>query len=117
MMKAGPRTFDARGAVLSLRVDAGAGEQVAEQAREQVGENVTDRVAQGDLGSCAILHLVVRHTTPAVRPDDVLAGLRSQAYLAPLSPPRMTRLAQGPLDEENGRVADPLAADRNAVGA
>jgi len=113
MMKAGPRTFDARGAVLSLRVDGSPDGQVG----EQVGENVTDRVAQGDLGSCAILHLVVRHTTPAVRPDDVLAGLRSQAHLAPLSPPRMTRLAQGPLDEETGRVADPLAPDRNAVGA
>ena len=29
----------------------------------------------------------------------------------------MTRLAQGPLDEETGTVADPLAADRNVVGA
>jgi hypothetical protein len=29
----------------------------------------------------------------------------------------MTRLAQGPLDEETGTVTDPLAADRNVVGA
>ncbi len=29
----------------------------------------------------------------------------------------MTRLAQGPLDEADGTVADPLTADRNAVGA
>jgi len=107
LMKAGVRTFDARAAVRSLRV----------VLEDEAVEDVTDRVAQGVLGSCAILHLVVRHTTPAVRPDDVLAGLRSQAHLAPLSPPRMTRLAQGPLDEENGRVADPLAADRDAVGA
>jgi hypothetical protein len=29
----------------------------------------------------------------------------------------MTRLAQGPLDEEGGAVADPLTADRDADGA
>jgi len=28
----------------------------------------------------------------------------------------MTRLAQGPLDEEGGAVADPLTADRDADG-
>ena len=119
VMKTGPRTFDARGAVRDLQVgaSAGAGDEIDPADRADLGGNVTDRVAQGGQGSCAILHLVVRHTTPAVRPDDVLAGLRSQAHLAPLSPPRMTRLAQGPLDEETGRVADPLAPDRNAVGA
>jgi radical SAM-linked protein len=112
IMKAGPRTFDARAAVLSLQVTASDG---VTPGFAEVG--VTGPVAQGGPGSCAILHLVLRHTTPAVRPDDVLAGLRSQAHLAPLSPPRMTRLAQGPLDEETGTVADPLAPDRNAVGA
>jgi hypothetical protein len=61
--------------------------------------------------------MVVRHTTPTVRPDDILAALRSQADLAPPSPPRMTRLAQGPLDEEGGSVADPLTADRGVGGA
>jgi len=112
LMKTGPRTFDTRSAVVRLDLERGiAGDP------DGVDTGSTDRVAQGDLGSCAILHLVVRHSTPAVRPDDVLAGLRSQAHLAPLSPPRMTRLAQGPLDEEEGSVADPLAADRNAVGA
>jgi radical SAM-linked protein len=105
MMKTGLRTFDARSAVVDARV-------------LPIGEsNVTFRVAAGSQGSCAILKLVVRHTTPAVRPDDVLAGLRSQAHLAPPSPPRMTRLAQGPLDEGDGTVADPLTADRNIVGA
>jgi hypothetical protein len=29
----------------------------------------------------------------------------------------MTRLAQGPLDEEDGSVADPLTADRDVDGA
>jgi radical SAM-linked protein len=98
VMKTGLRTFDARGAVLSAVV-------------------LTHRVAKGAAGTCAILQLVVRHTTPAVRPDDVLAALRSQAQLAPPSPPRMTRLAQGPLDEADGAVADPLTADRGLVGA
>lgn len=101
MTKSGLRTFDARSAVLAAEVVLGR----------------DDRVAQGDRLPCAILHLVVRHTTPAVRPDDILAALRSQADLAPPSPPRMTRLAQGPLDEEGGSAADPLTADRGAGGA
>lgn len=78
---------------------------------------VAERVAQVDAPSCAILHMVVRHTTPAVRPDDVLAALRLQADLAPPSPPRMTRLAQGQLDGTGGAVTDPLAPGTDAVGA
>ena len=66
---------------------------------------------------CAILRLVVRHVTPAVRPDDVLSGLRVAADLAPPVPAAVTRLAQGPLDEESGTVTDPLAPDREAVTA
>jgi radical SAM-linked protein len=62
---------------------------------------------------CAILHLVVRHVTPAVRPDDILTGLRVVAALVPPVPPRAIRLAQGVLTAE-GRLADPLAADRDA---
>lgn len=58
---------------------------------------------------CAILTMVVRHGTPSVRPDDVLAGLRDVAGLAPPLPPVATRLAQGPLDEETGTVLDPLS--------
>lgn len=108
VMKSGLRTFDTRPAVVDLQVESAA--PVSE------GENPTFCVAQGAPGSYAILHLVVRHTTPAVRPDDVLAGLRSQAHLAPPSPPRMTRLAQGLLNEGNGTVADPLTADRTVVG-
>jgi radical SAM-linked protein len=60
-------------------------------------------------GPCAILQAVVRHGTPSVRPDDVLAGLRDVAGLAPPVPPVATRLAQGPLDEKTGAVVDPLA--------
>jgi radical SAM-linked protein len=57
---------------------------------------------------CAILLAVVRHGTPSVRPDDVLAGLRDVAGLTPPVPVMATRLAQGPLDEETGTVLDPL---------
>jgi len=94
--KKGMRTFDTRAAVASLEVvPAG-----------------SDR--PGD-GPCAILRLVVRHQTPAVRPDDVLSGLRATADLAPPVPAAVTRLAQGPLDEETGTVTDPLAPDRDAT--
>ena len=64
----------------------------------------------------AILDLVVRQATPAVRPDDVLSALRAVAGLALDVPPRVVRLAQGPLDEA-GRVGDPLIADGKPVEA
>ncbi|TAL18266.1 MAG: DUF2344 domain-containing protein, partial [Frankiales bacterium] len=85
LMKQGLRTLDARAAVVSMSAAAEAG--------------------------CATLDVVVRHVTPAVRPDDVLSGLRSVADLAPPMPPQATRLAQGPLTE-TGEVGDPLAPDR-----
>ena len=96
MTKNGIRTFDARAAVVSLGVA---------DAPDPVGSPV-----------CAILRLVVRHVTPAVRPDDVLAGLTAIGALAPRSAPSVVRLAQGPLDEESGTVSDPLAPDRDTVG-
>lgn len=99
--KNGLRTFDARAAVTSLSVADGA-------------ESGTDRPAPV---ACAILRLVVRHATPAVRPDDVLSGLCSTADLAPPVPAAVTRLAQGPFDEETGTVTDPLALDREAATA
>ena len=64
-------------------------------------------------GLCATLDLVVRHVTPAVRPDDVLSGLRLVADLATPVPPAATRVRQGPLTEA-GEVGDPLAPDRVA---
>ena len=67
--------------------------------------------ASGDDVACAILSLVVRHTTPAVRPDDILSGLRAVAELDLPAPPEATRSAQGLLDEA-GHLADPLAPDR-----
>lgn len=110
MTKNGFRDFDARAAVISLDV-----------ADEAAGG--TPRTPAGDGGDgpdragCAILRLVVRHLTPAVRPDDVLSGLRTAADLAPPVPAGVTRLAQGPLDEEAGAVTDPFAPDRDAATA
>jgi len=46
---------------------------------------------------CAILRMVVRHMTPAVRPEDILVALRHMSALEPASPAVVTRLAQGPL--------------------
>jgi radical SAM-linked protein len=66
----------------------------------------------GDAG-CAILQVVVRQVTPAVRPDDVLAALDAVADLRPPSPSRAVREAQGRLDDD-GTVADPLGPDRAA---
>jgi radical SAM-linked protein len=60
---------------------------------------------------CAILTAVVRHTTPAVRPDDVLGALDVVADLRPPVPPKATRTAQGLLDD-GGVLADPLGPDR-----
>lgn len=98
--KKGPRTFDVREAVLDAVVtDAG-----------------VDRAATAAATSCAILRMVVRHTTPAVRPDDVLTALRTAAALDPPAPPMVTRLAQGPLLEVPPRVADPLVTEQVAVG-
>ena len=106
LTKSGRRRLDARSAVHSIEVLAPGA------ARSDLG-----RVVAASARVCAILHVVVRHATPAVRPDDVLAALRGVADLAPPSPPQVTRLAQGLLDEVDGTVADPLAPDRDAAGA
>ncbi|NLT54830.1 MAG: DUF2344 domain-containing protein [Actinomycetales bacterium] len=104
--KSGMRSFDARSAIVRLEV---VGPAVPGP------DPVAGGVAEGEDPPCAILALVVRHATPAVRPDDVLAALRVVADLAPPSPPRMTRLAQGPLTDAGGAVADPLTIDRDVV--
>ncbi|WP_329560846.1 TIGR03936 family radical SAM-associated protein [Streptomyces uncialis] len=104
--KNGVRTFDARAAVAQLTT-TGPGAP---------GTHGTPADGPGDR-PCAILRLVVRHVTPAVRPDDVLSGLRAVADLAPPVPAAVTRLAQGLFDDETGTVTDPLAPDREAVVA
>lgn len=57
----------------------------------------------------AALDLVLRHGVPAVRPDDVLTGLRATTGLDVGRAPLLTRLAQGPLGDD-GTVGDPLGA-------
>jgi radical SAM-linked protein len=109
MTKNGLRTFDARAAVARLDV-----------VEDPAGGRVTGaagRAGTADDTSCAILRLVVQHVTPAVRPDDVLAGLRQVSDLAPPVTPAVTRLAQGRNDERHGTVSDPLAPDRDSAGA
>jgi radical SAM-linked protein len=96
MTKSGPRTFDVRGSIVSARVLT---------PQDALSDVVATHVVGAD---CAILRMVVRHTTPAVRPDDILTALREIADLQPPRPPLVTRLAQGPLDTATARVADPL---------
>ncbi|MFF2211653.1 TIGR03936 family radical SAM-associated protein [Streptomyces antibioticus] len=110
MTKNGVRTFDARPAVVRLEAGPEAGPEARPETQSETADRPTDR-------PCAILRLVVRHVTPAVRPDDVLSGLRAVADLAPPVPAAVTRLAQGLFDEETGAVTDPLAPDREAAGA
>ncbi|WP_213454093.1 TIGR03936 family radical SAM-associated protein [Rhizomonospora bruguierae] len=105
LTKQGRRSFDARGAVVRLTV--GAGGTAGEAAGVPAPSEVTGV-------PCAILDLVVRQTNPAVRPDDVLSGLRVVADLEPPVPPRVTRLVQGTLTA-SGEIVDPLAADRDQV--
>lgn len=78
MTKKGLREFDCRSAVVALDQD----------------------------GSSLVL--LLRHTVPAVRPDDVLTGMRAFTGLHPGPAPLLTRLEQGTLDEETGELADPL---------
>ncbi|HET7801066.1 MAG TPA: TIGR03936 family radical SAM-associated protein [Humibacillus xanthopallidus] len=101
MTKSGPRTFDVRGAVLRAVV------QSPDEARVDTAAQLGP--AHLIAADCAILRMVVRHTTPAVRPDDILTALREIAELQPPRPPLVTRLAQGPLDTATARVTDPLS--------
>lgn len=87
LMKTGLRTIDVRPAFVS-------------------GES-SDAGAFG-----AALEVTVANVTPTVRPDEVLAALRDPGGLVVELPVRATRLAQGPLLED-GRIGDPLGADRS----
>ncbi len=73
----GVRRLDARAAVASLELQ--------------------QRATGSDEAGCAILRMVVRHMTPAVRPEDILAALRHMSGLETSWPARVTRLAQGRL--------------------
>ncbi|WP_028656912.1 TIGR03936 family radical SAM-associated protein [Nocardioides sp. J54] len=80
MTKKGLRSFDCRAAVVRLEV-----------------------TPEG------ALDLLLEHTVPAVRPDDVLTGLRETGGLDVPGTALLTRLAQGVLDRVAGTVGDPLA--------
>jgi radical SAM-linked protein len=81
----GVRRLDARAAVVTL--------DVLDPADPDGGP----RAIVTGVQDCAILRMVVLHTAPAVRPEDVLTALREQHGLVPSSPPVTTRLAQGSL--------------------
>ena len=104
--KTGPRTFDVRAAIVALTTSDGADATPLVRGAGPAKDPL-----------CAIIRLVVRHTTPAVRPDDILTALRSVADLVPSTSPLVTRLAQGPLRIAEAVVADPLAADEKAGGS
>jgi radical SAM-linked protein len=70
----GMRRMDARSAVVELQALAGD-------------------------GACTELRMILRHTVPSVRPDDVLTALRQVSDVIPSGQPLMTRLAQGSLGE------------------
>jgi radical SAM-linked protein len=84
MTKKGLRTFDSRAAVLALRVTA------------------------YDAGSR--LEMVLQHTVPSVRPDDVLSGLQQCSGLEVEGPPLVTRLEQGSHDAATGVLRDPFGS-------
>ena len=104
LTKKGMRQMDARGPVVSMQV-------VPPDPPDDTVPHVAGTLRDAP---CATLQVVVRHVTPAVRPDDVLSGLRSVADLVPPLPPEAIRQAQGPLSE-TGEVGDPLAPDRAAA--
>src|SRR5215468_1962781 len=88
----GSRTLDARAAVLSLAVSADRDAESGSATTQGSGVAGTNPSV-----ACAILRIIVRQLTPAVRPDDILAALGQLSALAPTSPPLVTRLWQGPM--------------------
>lgn len=91
----GVRRLDTRAAVVSL----------------EVGQRA---VADGSQ-DYATLRMVVRHLTPAVRPEDILVALRRMSALEPSSPPVVTRLVQIPLAQDQ-RGADAAVSPDDGAG-
>ena len=90
MTKSGVREFDVRQAVLASDV-------------------VLVRAGDADGRDLVRWTMTIQHTTPAVRPIDVMTGLTELTGLQVPRSPLMTRLAQGVL-EADGRVIDPFDA-------
>ena len=94
----GVRRLDARAAVVEMNVVE---MNVVKMNVVEMGPTTADpdggqRAAATGHEDCAILRMVVLHTAPAVRPEDILTALREQAGIVPSSPPMTTRMAQGP---------------------
>ena len=97
----GRRQVDVRAALARAEVEA----------PEPTPEPTPESTSAPGATDCAILTAVVRQTTPAVRPDDVLGALDVVAGLRLPAPAKATRVAQGLLDDR-GRLTDPLGPDR-----
>lgn len=105
LTKKGVRRMDARAPILALQARAAESTSADTPGASGAGN-------AGDRPPYAILHLVVRHATPAVRPDDVLAAMRTATGIEWPVPPKIRRLAQGPVLPSGSGVGDPLQADR-----
>jgi radical SAM-linked protein len=88
----GVRRLDARAAVIEMTVI----EKAQTGPDVPAGPHGGQRAIVTGEEDCAILRMVVLHTAPAVRPEDVVTALREQDGIVPSSPPMTTRLAQGP---------------------
>ena len=86
----GMRRMDARSAVVSLDVHG--------------GDRHDGHINDGAVGD-AMLRMVLRHTVPSVRPDDVINALRDVSEVIPTALPHITRLTQGSLGESGAVVA------------
>jgi radical SAM-linked protein len=106
----GMRRMDARSAVVHLdaRCLPGGRPPVPPDARPMAqsadgigrADGVRGESPSGDNFNVGTeLRMILRHTVPSVRPDDVLTALRQVSDVIPTAQPLMTRLAQGSLGE------------------
>jgi radical SAM-linked protein len=109
--KDGTRTVDVRAAIVAVTVVS-----TVATLEDQAAISDTSILAvmnRQTNGVYARMEVVVRHTTPAVRPDDILTALRSIGALSTPVTPVVTRLAQGLLldntsPEDAKHLIDPL---------
>jgi radical SAM-linked protein len=92
----GMRRMDARSAVVTIDVHG-----AYDDSDTGVDSDATDDIAgrPGASSGTTTLRMVLSHTVPAVRPDDVLSALRDVSDVIPAAPSLITRLAQGSLGE------------------